>query len=105
MSCVSDSNNNRGTKIFLDTTPASNYNVLCPDQFEDLNPDSNFCYMIGNVANISWGDADSTCFRYDARLASIQDSEENVIIEQALLRIKTGAWIGLQQDGKFTRLN
>ena len=105
MSYVAESIINRGTKIFLDTTTAPNYNVLCPDQFEDLNPDSNFCYMVGNVANISWGDADSTCFRYDSRLASIHDSEENFMIEQALIRIKTDAWIGLQQDGKFERLN
>ena len=83
------------------TSPSPNYNVLCPDGFEDLNPTSNFCYKVSNVANISWGDADSTCFRYDSRLASIHDPEENSAITQALKSIKTDAWIGLQQDGKY----
>ena len=54
--------------------------------------------MINNVANISWGDADGTCFEYDSRLASIHDQKENSIITQALHSLKTEAWIGLQQN-------
>ena len=82
-----------------ETTLIPNYNVLCPEVFQDLVPNSEFCYMISKVGNVSWGDADRECMEYDSRLTSIHNQEENDIITNLFRNESIDIWIGLQQNG------
>jgi hypothetical protein len=85
--------------LVSETTLSPNYNALCPEVFQDLVPNSEFCYMISKVANVSWGDADSECMEYDSRLTSIHNMEENDIITDLFRNESIDIWIGLQQNG------
>ena len=85
--------------------PTPNPNGLCPDNFEDILPDSQYCYMIKadyqNGNGLSWGNAHSECNAYNAKLASVHSDDEMNGIQQALQGIATkDVWIGLQADGK-----
>ena len=74
---------------------------MCPDNFQDLDPDSEYCYMISPDTNIkSWGDAHSECFAYESTLASIHSDNGMSKIQSALQGKVADIWIGLQADGK-----
>ena len=85
--------------LLSEQTEDPNYNVLCQESFNDLVPDSKFCYMINNVANFSWGDADMECMKYHSRLTSIHNMEENFEMTNFLGNESVTIWIGLQQNG------
>ena len=73
---------------------------MCPDNFQDLDPASEYCYMISPDSEIkSWGDAHSECFAYESSLISIHSDEQMSRINAALQGKPTNYWIGLQADG------
>ena len=77
---------------------------LCPENFKDIYPGSDYCYMINADEKYShrksWGDADVECMAYGGRLASIHSVEEMMAIKNEIQDKYTDVWIGLQLDSK-----
>ena len=78
---------------------------MCPDDFQDIIPDSSYCYMIKddyqNGNGLSWGNAHSECNAYNGKLASIHSDDEMNALQQALQGATKDVWIGLQADGNI----
>ena len=88
-----------------ETPPPPNPKGQCPNSFDDLAHDSDYCYRIkadsAEKDGKSWGDANTECIAQGASLASIhgdhgQDAIYNFIKNKAL-----DVWIGLQANINF----
>ena len=87
---------------FLVSPPTVNPIGECPDNFQDLDPASEFCYMVSSEGDLkSWGDAHGECFAHDALLASIHSEDAMTNIQAVLQGKSSDVWIGLQADGKL----
>ena len=77
----------------------------CPDQFEDWNQNSLYCYLlkVGDENQKTWDEAQKICTDVGGNLASEQTkSERNYIVEK--LQSTDHIWIGLwgpDDAGKF----
>ena len=82
--------------------PTPNPSGECPDQFQDIDSNSDYCYKISADGDIkSWGDAHSECFAYESTLASIHSDEAMNKFQAALQGKAYDVWIGLQADSKY----
>ena len=82
--------------------PTPNPSGECPDNFEDLDPNSEYCYYISDNNDLrSWGDAYGNCAYFGSSLASIHSDDAMVKIQNALNGRSADVWIGLQADGKY----
>ena len=95
---------------FKEQPPTPNPSGMCPDYFQDILPNSPYCYMIKSDYQrgdgLTWGDAQSECNAYHAKLASVHSEEEMTAITQALQGTATkDIWIGLQATGIYEVLS
>ena len=77
---------------------------MCPDHFQDIIPDSKYCYMVKADYQygdgLSWGTAHGECNAYNSKLTSIHSEDEMNTIQEVLKGIAAkDVWIGLQADG------
>ena len=87
---------------FLVQPPTPNPSGECPDKFQDIDSNSEYCYKISADGDIkSWGDAHSECFAYESTLASIHSEDAMNKIQVALQGTSADIWIGLQADGNY----
>ena len=88
----------------LEIPPTPNPNGICPNGFDDLTPDSEYCYMITTFPYEvrTWGDAHAECNAYGSNLVSIHSDEVMTAIEDVIKDKDVNVWIGLQADSKFS---
>ena len=84
--------------------PTPNPKGECPSEFEDLVPDSEYCYMVraddASSHAKSWGDANTECISRASSLISIHGDGTQAGIYNKLKAKSLDVWIGLQANSK-----
>ena len=89
----------------LDTPPPPNPKGQCPSGYQDLDPTSDYCYMVRarsvDLDGMSWGDANAQCIADGGSLASIHNGDHQQALENEVKKGSLDVWIGLQANSKF----
>ena len=92
-------------QIILDVPPPPNPKGQCPSGYQDLDPTSDYCYMVRarsvDLDGMSWGDANSYCIADGGSLASIHNDVHQQALENEVRKGALDVWIGLQANSKF----
>ena len=86
--------------------PTPNPKGPCPTGYDDLDPNSDYCYLVRarsvDQDGSSWGDANAKCIADGGSLASIHNDGGQEGIYNAVQQGSLDVWIGLQANSKFT---